>query len=159
MPTYTPQIPENSSHACVPPGLYEVEILNAVEKNSQSGNPMIVLTLGIEGGPEIRDFLVFSQKTFWKIDQCLASLGQTTIPGEPISVEPSDLFGATGLAEIGQEAGIKNPNQQYNCLLRWVFGEERKEWLRTRRVQGFVARQAAPRSAPPAQASDDDIPF
>jgi hypothetical protein len=59
-------------------GIYEVEILDAVEKTAQSGNDMIELRMAIVrngkvSGSSIWDYLIFNDedpdKTQWKFDQ------------------------------------------------------------------------------------------
>jgi hypothetical protein len=133
MPSYKQEEPKKAGTYFVEPGIYRVEIRNAVEKTSQNGNPMIKLVCKIllkddVEGPEVWDHLVFTAKASWKIDQFLASIGQAVVPGEEVSVEASDLIGEVGVAEIGEEAGTNNPDQRFNNIQRWVFGDELKAW-------------------------------
>lgn len=133
MPSYKQEEPKKAGTYFVEPGIYRVEIRNAVEKTSQNGNPMIKLICKIllkddVEGPEVWDHLVFTAKASWKIDQFLASIGQAVVPGEEVSVEATDLIGEVGVAEIGEEAGTNNPDQRFNNIARWVFGEELKAW-------------------------------
>jgi predicted metal-dependent phosphoesterase TrpH len=133
MPSYKQEEPKKAGTYFVEPGIYRVEIRNAVEKTSQNGNPMIKLVCKIllkddVEGPEVWDHLVFTAKASWKIDQFLASIGQAVVPGEEVSVEATDLIGEVGVAEIGEEAGTNNPDQRFNNIARWVFGEELKAW-------------------------------
>ena len=134
MPSYKQEEPKSNGAFFVEPGIYQVEIANAVEKLSQNDNEMIKLICKVvlpSGGvrPEIHDHLVFTAKASWKIDQFLASIGQAVVPGEEVSIEADDLIGATGLAMLGEEPGQKNPDHRFNTLERWVFGDERSEWL------------------------------
>jgi hypothetical protein len=101
MPSYKQEEPKSSGAFFVEPGIYQVEIVNAVEKLSQNGNEMIkVITKVVlpNGGvgPEIHDHLVFTAKASWKIDQFLASIGQAVIPGEEVSIDADDLSGRDG---------------------------------------------------------------
>jgi predicted metal-dependent phosphoesterase TrpH len=133
MPSYKQEEPKKAGTYFVEPGIYRVEIRNAVEKTSQNGNPMIKLVCKIllkddVEGPEVWDHLVFTAKASWKIDQFLASIGQAVVPGEEVSVEATDLIGEVGVAEIGEEQGTNNPDQRFNNIQRWVFGEELKAW-------------------------------
>jgi predicted metal-dependent phosphoesterase TrpH len=133
MPSYKQEEPKKAGTYFVEPGIYRVEVKNAVEKTSQNGNAMIKLVCKIllkddVEGPEVWDHLVFTAKASWKIDQFLASIGQAVVPGEEVSVEATDLVGEVGVAEIGEEAGTNNPDQRFNNIARWVFGEELKAW-------------------------------
>jgi hypothetical protein len=151
MPSYKQEEPKKAGTYFVEPGLYKVEVKNAVEKTSQNGNAMIklvckVLMQGGTEGPEVWDHLVFTAKASWKIDQFLASIGRAVIPGEEVSVEATDLVGTVGVAEIGEEAGTNNPDQKFNCIARWVFGDELKAW-----------KAGKPATKKPADG--DEIPF
>jgi hypothetical protein len=133
MPSYKQEEPKKAGTYFVEPGIYRVEVKNAVEKTSQNGNAMIKLVCKIllkddVEGPEVWDHLVFTAKASWKIDQFLASIGQAVVPGEEVTVDAIDLVGTVGVAEIGEEAGTNNPDQRFNCIARWVFGEELKAW-------------------------------
>lgn len=159
MPSYKQEEPKSSGAFFVEPGIYQVEIANAVEKLSQNGNEMIKLICKVvlpSGGvgPEIHDHLVFTAKASWKIDQFLASIGQAVVPGEEVSIEADDLIGATGLAMLGEEPGQKNPDHRFNTLERWVFGDERSEWLAKHGKGGAPARRE-----PAKKKEDPDIPF
>jgi predicted metal-dependent phosphoesterase TrpH len=153
MPSYKQEEPKKAGTYFVEPGIYRVEVKNAVEKTSQNGNAMIKLVCKIllkddVEGPEVWDHLVFTAKASWKIDQFLASIGQAVVPGEEVSVEATDLIGEVGVAEIGEEAGTNNPDQRFNNIARWVFGEELKAW-----------KAGKPAVKIHKDADGDDIPF
>jgi predicted metal-dependent phosphoesterase TrpH len=153
MPSYKQEEPKKAGTYFVEPGIYRVEVKNAVEKTSQNGNAMIKLVCKIllkddVEGPEVWDHLVFTAKASWKIDQFLASIGQAVVPGEEVSVEATDLIGEVGVAEIGEEQGTNNPDQRFNNIARWVFGEELKAW-----------KAGKPAVKIHKDADGDDIPF
>jgi hypothetical protein len=153
MPSYKQEEPKKAGTYFVEPGIYRVEVKNAVEKTSQNGNAMIKLVCKIllkddVEGPEVWDHLVFTAKASWKIDQFLASIGQAVVPGEEVSVEATDLIGEVGVAEIGEEAGTNNPDQRFNNIQRWVFGDELKAW-----------KGGKPAVKIHKDADGDDIPF
>jgi hypothetical protein len=134
MPSYKQEEPKKAGTFFVTPGIYKVEVEKAVEKSSQAGNPMIKLEcrvlLGDDGvGPILWDHLVFTPKASWKIDQFRASIGQAVVPGESVEIEAEDLVGKIGIAEVGEEDGTSNPDQKFNLIVRWVFGDERKEYM------------------------------
>jgi hypothetical protein len=133
MPSYKQEEPKKAGTYFVEPGIYKVEIKNAVEKTSQNGNAMIKLICKVllkdnVEGPEVWDHLVFTSKASWKIDQFLASIGKAVVPGEEVTIEADDLAGTVGVAEIGEEAGTNNPDQKFNNIARWVFGDELNAW-------------------------------
>ena len=168
MPTYKQSEPQQSGKYFVEPGVYRVEIENAVEKRSQAGNEMIKLVCRVvlpDGtlGPEIWDHLVFTPKAAWKIDQFLASIGQAVVAGEEVNIDAGDLIGQTALAEIGEEPGQTNPDHRFNTIERWLFGSERSEWLESNRRPGdpapVVKKAEPPKKAAKTEKSEDDIPF
>lgn len=159
MPSYTQNTPKSGAFF-VEPGVYALEIVKAAEKTSQNGNPMISLTMEIKlpggaVGPTVWDNLVFTPKASWKIDQVLASLGRVIVPGEDCNVEADDLIGMEGVAVIGEEPGAQNPSQKFNCVERWIYGEEKSEFLRSQRAR--KAQNPAPVET--AKKEDDDLSF
>jgi len=158
MPSYKQEKPKSSGSFFVEPGTYKLEIVNAVEKTSQNGNEMIKVICKVAlpnggVGPEIHDHLVFTPKASWKIDQFLASLGQAVVPGEEVNIEADDLIGKIGIAYLGEEPGQKNPDHRFNTIERWVFGEERAEWLaKNGKATTSVKRESSKKEI-------DDIPF
>lgn len=163
MPSYKQSEPKSGAFF-VEPGTYGIEIIKAVEKTSQNGNPMIALTCEIKlaggaVGPTVWDNLVFTPKAAWKIDQVLASIGRAIVPGEDCNVEADDLVGMEGVAIIGEEPGAQNPSQKFNCIERWIYGEEKSEFQRTQRANAAHQRATNPAPKAPAKQEDDDIPF
>ena len=168
MPTYKASEPKKTPIYFVEPGTYEVEIKKAVEKISEKGNPTIKLDVSVlleDGttGPTMWYHLTFTPKALYRIDQVLSSIGRAVIPGEDVNVEAEDLIGEKGVCVIGVEAGQTNPDHQFNCVERWLFGDEKAKWLGNRRKpaaktdkhivaksNGFVAQPAD---------ETDDIPF
>ena len=168
MPSYKQEEPKSSGTFFVEPGIYQIDVRNAIEKVSDNGNDMIKIICKVilpDGGvgPEIHDYLVFTAKAAWKIDQFLASIGQAVVPGEEVTVNAIDLVGQTGLALIGEEPGQKNPQHRFNTIERWVFGDERAEWISKNRKPSSAV-QAVKKSEPPKKAAkveenEQDIPF
>ena len=157
MPSYKQDEPKKAGTFFVEPGIYRVEIEKATETTSKtSGNPMIKLDCRVlldedAKGPIVWDHLVFTPKAAWKIDQFLASIGQAVVPGEEVEVEALDLVGQTGIVLLGEEPGQKDPNHRFNTLERWIFGDERAQWLR---------KATLPVSMGPVKKKEpDDIPF
>ena len=134
MPTYKSSELKQAGVYYVEPGVYKMEVASAADKTSQNGNAMIKLVCKIllpdgSAGPEVWDHLVFTSKAAWKIDQFLASIGRATVPGEDVEVDAIDLIGSVGVALIGEEPGQTNPDHKFNCIERWIFGDERERFL------------------------------
>lgn len=161
MPTYKQTEPKTRATYFVEPGTYPVEVIKAVEKTSNAGNPMIKLDVQVllgkdVQGPTVWDHLVFVPKASWKIDQFLASTGRAVIDGEEVNIEADGLVGLKGVAVIGEEPGAENPDQRFNTLERWVFGDERKKWIDAYKQSSHVKAKANAHA--PAE-QEDDIPF
>jgi len=156
MPTYTQQEPKSGGALHVPPGTYDIEVVSATEKTSKAGNDMIVLDCQIQlpggrRGPDVSEFLVFTDKASWKVDQVRAACGMAVVPGEKIDVEPKHFEGATAVVEIGDKPGDKG-DVMFNTIERWLLPDELPE--------EFAKGGKASKGKAPAKADDDDsIPF
>ena len=82
MPSFI--VPEESNY--IPPGVHRLEVVEAVDKVSKSGNEMIEIKLQSEAGGTIRDFLVFSTKAAFKLRQFLEAAGKKLQTGERINL-------------------------------------------------------------------------
>lgn len=92
---YTPGNPGEGS--AVPDGEYPFTVTNAEEKESaSSGNDMIALTLKIQGGGTVYDYLTATDGSQWKLDNFLASIGENVKPGVSVDVDPDSLIGRKG---------------------------------------------------------------
>src|SRR6516165_4333856 len=92
---YTPNQP--GSGTAVPEGEYPFEVTNAEEKQSaSSGNDMIELTLKIDNGPTVYDYLTATDGSAWKLDNFRASIGEEVIPGIPVKIDPDKYIGKRG---------------------------------------------------------------
>jgi hypothetical protein len=102
-------------------GEYEVEIIDAEEKVSKSGNDMIVLKLkvikdGEQAGPKIVERLVFTPKAFFRIDQARSALGFEIQPDEEIDIVADDFVGKRGRVILG----FQEDDPRWNVVDRWV---------------------------------------
>jgi hypothetical protein len=168
MPTYTAKKPEASqggSKYHVKPGVYKCEVFTAEEKTSKrkpdgsGGNPMIELVLKVmlpdgKTGPEIRDYLVFTARTEWKIDAFRASSGEAVLEGDA-ELTAESCEGREVVAMIGDKPGDKE-GIFWNTIEYYLHGEERAEFLSGKSVARPVAKPAV---KPAAVADGDDIPF
>jgi hypothetical protein len=122
MPSYKQQAVEENKPWN--PGEYEVEILDAEEKESKAGNDMIVLKCrvivgGEQKGAKITEHLVFTPKAFFKVDQVRAALGFAVVPEEEVDVEAEDFIGKRGRVILK----VKEDDDRWNEIDRWVVPE------------------------------------
>jgi hypothetical protein len=144
MPTYKQSEPKPVYF--VEPGTYKVEIVNAMEKLSKAGNPMIKLICRVEigegaKGPEVHEHLTFTEKAGWKIDQVREACGFAVVPGEDIDVQPEHFIGKTATVVLGEEEGA-DAGHRFNTLERWMSPK---------------SSAPAPKAKPAKET--DDIPF
>jgi hypothetical protein len=105
---YTTGSAEAGNRFLVPDGIYEVEVINAIEKTSKtSGQPMIELKVQVVGqngdhGPKFFDWLVMSEGGAWKIDSFLVAAGKHPGEGVEIELEADDLIGVAVRARLKQ---------------------------------------------------------
>lgn len=160
MPTYTPSQPK-AGGGKLPPGKYKAEIIGAEEKISSKGNPMIELSVEIQlpsghAGPSIREYLVFSEKASWKVDEVLASCGIAVVEGEPLDVTPELLIGQVGYVETEDETTDRGT---FARIARWLHGKEKDAFVGTAKQNAHI-KAKADGYAPKAKDLDgDDIPF
>jgi hypothetical protein len=179
----------------VEPGFYKVSIEDAILTFAKSsGNEMIKLAVRVilpngQDGPLCNEYLTFSEKAAWKIDQCRAAIGEEISEGEEACVEPEDFLGKEAVCYIDKEQG-RDAGKWFNCIESWIhpteagtvnLGPARGAWEDTKqpvtvKVNGRPitlgkppadyrkpepkTRKAAP--APPIDdfgTNDDDIPF
>lgn len=108
--------PEASSFI-VPNGEYTVRVEDAMEKTSNSGNDMIELQLRIirhdkTEGPAMKDWLVFSEKAYWRVDQFLIAAGKHPGEGEEVSLDADELIGVEVGASLVQEKTDEGTNMR-----------------------------------------------
>ena len=116
MPTYKASTPtERPDH--VEPGDYEVEVVAASETVSHNGHEMIELKLRTSEGSYLYDFLVFTEKAFWKIDAFRAATGDEVIPGEDVEFTADDTIGRTGMARLAVE---EYNGRKRNKVIAWL---------------------------------------
>jgi len=162
VPSYTASEPKRAAVYYVEPGKYRVKVVNAVEKTSQNNNPMIKLDVQVllpdgTDGPEIWEYLVFTAKSSWKIDQFLASIGRPVIPGEEVNVDCEDIVGEVGVALVGDEPGSTNPDHKFNKIERWLFGQEKEQYEKEQSESKHVVAKG--NAYQPQPEDGDDIPF
>jgi hypothetical protein len=106
----------------VPPGIYEIECIDAKEKTSKGGNPMIELNWQIVGengehGPKLKDWLVMSEAVAWRIDAFLVAAGKHPGEGVEVELDADDLIGVAVRARLKQEKDAKGTNMRVDAYL------------------------------------------
>lgn len=122
--------PQAGDRFLVPDGLYCVEAIDAKEKTSKTGNPMIELKLEVKlegggSGPKFFDWLVLSESTAWKMDQFLAAAGKHPGEGVEVDVDADDLIGLLLTARLRQRKRDKGTTMEVDAYI--VPGTE-SEW-------------------------------
>jgi hypothetical protein len=89
--------PENTEFH-VEPGDYHLRVVAAREDTSKAGNDMIEVKLKVihedgSDGPDLLDYLVFNQASFWKVDQFLKSCERHPGEGEHVELDPDEMIG------------------------------------------------------------------
>jgi hypothetical protein len=101
----------------VPAGKYRVGIIEAWESINRSGNETIELKLRTQAGSILFDELEFAQRSYWKIDAFLASIGEVLVPGEEVEVCAEDLSGRSGMAHL---VVVEADGHLRNKVLHWL---------------------------------------
>ena len=119
---YTTGSAEAGNRFLVPDGIYEMEIIDAKEKKSQAGNPMLEIKWEIVGkngdnGPQLKDWLVMSEAVMWKIDAFLVACGKHPGEGVEIELDADDLIGVAVRARLKQEKDAKGTNMRVDAYL------------------------------------------
>ena len=116
----------NVSRALAPGGPYPAKIVEAVERESKAGNPMIELRVKV-GGPgcsvEIRDYLVFTANNLGALTQFAAAIGLRvpTHEGESLCIEADDCLGQRALVEIGNGDRVSpKTGNPYLEITKWL---------------------------------------
>lgn len=87
-----------ASQFYVEPGDYRCKVVEAKEDTSKAGNDMITAKCRVireDGteGPAFFERLVFTEKTFWRVDQFLKACGKHPGEGEDIAIDADDMIG------------------------------------------------------------------
>lgn len=125
MATYKTGTPQ-SAQFHVPAGDYPLRVIEATEDTSKGGNDMIKLKLRVlnrDGteGPALFDYLVFSDNSFWKIDQFLKSCGEHPGEGVDFDLDPQRLVGWECEATLTVE---EYKGQKNNKVAAYLFDDE-----------------------------------
>lgn len=118
MPVYTQNAP-SSGGGILPEGHYQVTVKNAEnEVSKSSGAEMIKLTLKVEGRPNtLLEWLVFSESSFWKIDQVRSALGFDIAEGEEVEVLADDFIGQSAVVVVRHGTFKDRPQAR---IAEWV---------------------------------------
>jgi hypothetical protein len=122
--TYTTKAPENLQFH-VPPGEYTLTIMDAVEETSKSNNDMIKLKCRVVNGDgtlgvSLFEYLVFSEKTLFRIDQFLSACAKHPGPGLDFSLDCEEMIGWEFRAVLKVEEHNGNKS---NKIAAYVFDE------------------------------------
>jgi len=82
----------------VPAGEYKLRVIEATQDTSKTGNDMIKLKLRVvkkdgTDGPALFDYLVFTEKAFYKVDQFLKACDKHPGEGEQSELDADEMIG------------------------------------------------------------------
>jgi hypothetical protein len=102
----------------VEPGVYPATIKNATEKISKSsGNEMLEIVWQLENGLLVFDYLTFGEKTAYKVDTFLKSVGKQPEKGKEIELNAEEMTGWRAFIDLrvedDQQFGKKNKVNKY----------------------------------------------
>lgn len=149
----------------VAPGYYRARLVSAESTTSRAGNPMVRCTYQIVSqrarGAELTDYVAFTERTWWKIDQVSKALRVKLKAGEDVSCDQfaERLFEAS---RSGREVVIRVEREESE-----EFGPAAKirktlALTEAQEKDGPVAPDLPAEAPEPEQAAggdDDDIPF
>lgn len=99
------------------PGFYSAKIVEAEEKYSRSGKPMLALKLEVDpGGPktvDVNEYLLLESGASWKVEQYLAAIGLQFAPGQEITIDANTFLGGRLYVLTCNEPGQKHPERLY----------------------------------------------
>jgi hypothetical protein len=103
MPTY--QVGHDET---LPEGIYDFSVVDAIEKESKTGNSTIELQLLIESpdrknGVRVFDYLTFVPNSFWKIDAFRIATGEQLVQGQTADFQAEDCLDRAGRVSLTVE--------------------------------------------------------
>jgi hypothetical protein len=147
MPTYQ----QNQGADLLPKGVYPFYVRNAEETTSTQGNPLIKLTLQVNGTFTVFDNLTFVENSYWKIDQFRVATGEVLgKPGSDMSLEPDDCIQRRGQVSIDIDEFPKGSGRKRNIVA---------EYINPATNGTMPAPGSGPGTGPKARSEPDDIPF
>jgi len=151
---------DRGSFTLLPEGLYDIEVVEAEERTSQKGNQMIALTIEArhpDGYPSrVWDYLVSTPAALFKVKQFCDAAGLTSA-FESGRLAIQDCRGRQLKAKIMVEAG-RGGYQDRNSIREYVAADTAAQPAGIATIPETVSIAAQP-SAPPAEVSEDEIPF
>jgi hypothetical protein len=114
----------------VPNGDYDLVVVEASEDTSKKGgNDIIEMLLQIihpdgSKGPKLYDYLTWTDKSFWRIDQFLKSAGHHPGEGSMIDINAADIIGWKVRATLSQGTTNKGKPRMEVDAYKWEKKEE-----------------------------------
>lgn len=98
------------------PGDYDFKVVNVEKsKTKETGNNMAVVDIEVTDGKrkaEVRDWIVLTNKTIWKIASFFRSIGLKK-HGEKVRMRWNEAVGLTGRCTVEQEERTSNKGNTY----------------------------------------------
>lgn len=154
----------NSSDAPLARGRHEVEIVAAEARTSRAGNPMLDLTYRTftrTGDVFVKDYLVSTPRSRWKIKRFCAALGLDFEAGR---IDPQELVGKRLTVDVGIEEDGNGRDR--NVVTEYVLeghgtsaANGTAERLRRTMSDPSPPAASGAKQAPAAEDEGDEIPF
>jgi len=127
---------EDNAPSIAEEGEYPATIRDAEEKTSKAGNSMIEIVWLLESGATIYDYLVFSPKTAYKIDQFLSAIGIAPEKGKELEIVAGALEGKRAYIDVVIEPA--NKDEDTGKVI----------WPEKNKVANYVCDKGVPPSEP-----------
>lgn len=145
---YTTEAPSSGAVSLVPPGIYHVRVLDAKEAISKAGNDMFKLKARVVRNDGSLGPYVFPCVTAGKaMDSFLSSMNAHPGTGVEYDIEPGDVIGLTGLAELAQDTFAGKTNM----VVKW--------WVTDSKVALPPVIPSSGSRGDEYETDDDEIPF
>jgi hypothetical protein len=166
---------EFTINAELPPGGYDVHVIDVELRTSQNDNEFLKLTFETADGTEVEDAVFLSQASYWRLKQFVKAIGIGVPQSGKRKVHPDELLGLP-VRLVLEEAGdddfgdIKvgeytspSPGARRQRLEGDVGQRQRKAQQQSFAEQAEESRQAPPAEAPaerrPREEVDDALDF
>jgi len=114
---------EDNRPDIMPPGVYPVTVREAEDQISKSsGNEMIKVTLELENGNWVFDYLTFGSKQGEKIkiDTFITATGQAVTKGEEVDLKAAECVGKRAFVELSIEHDENGKYPDKNRVSKYI---------------------------------------
>lgn len=138
-----------------PVGIYDVEIIDCIDRISKAGNPMIEIKMAIKGGKHDGTWLweYIVESASWKLEQFWGSIGYTC-PEDGDDIDASDFIGREGRIELKHE---RRQNGQLGVKVKKWLAEDEEATPKKKGNQHWAKKRAIEKNTPAPEPAEDDL--